>query len=346
MISLALAFALIGPTSPAAPTLQVRVDSARHLVIVTVSPIDVAGGSGSGHHAMMEGNGGELPLLRFNWPVDGWTRGVSMRLTAKDGTQLNRRLVHHINVVNFSRRQLFYPIAERMIAMGQETEDIRLPASVGIPVTAGMSMGVVGMFHNESHDPVNGFSVELRIEYSPTNLVPKPLSVLPGYLDVQNPVAKAVDFNLPAGLTNWKYDFTMPITGRIIGAGGHLHDYGTGLQLLDVTDPTSTRTVLKIGAKSNKDGQLLSLDRLLPGVTGKGLRMEQGRNYRMTAQYQNPTGEEIDKGAMVHMILLFAPDKPEQWPALQTDNADYKTDLHWLETRVMPAGMKMEGMDH
>jgi hypothetical protein len=315
-------------------------------VILTVSPIDVAGGQGSAHHAGMHGNGGELPLLRFNWPVDGWTRGVSMRLIGKDGKPLSRRLVHHINVVNFARRQLFYPVAERMIALGQETEDIRLPASVGIPVSAGMAMGVVGAFHNESHDAINGFTVELRVEYSPTNLVPRPLSVLPGYLDVQNPVAKEVDFDLPAGPTSWKYDFTMPISGRIIGAGGHMHDYGTGLQLLDVTDATA-KTVLKIGAKSDKEGHLLALDRLLPGVTGNGIKMQQDRRYRMTAQYQNPTGESIEKGAMIHMILLFAPDDPKQWPAMDPANADFKKDVNWLETRVMPEGMKgMEGMDH
>ena len=53
----------------------------------------------------------DSPLLRFVWPVDGWVRGVKLRIVDKGGHPISRRLVHHINVVNFGRRQLFYPAA-------------------------------------------------------------------------------------------------------------------------------------------------------------------------------------------------------------------------------------------
>lgn len=325
--TLLLSLSTLGPTSP---SLQVRVDSAHRAVVLTISQLDIPAGMGGGHHSGMHAAGGELPLLRFAWPVTGWARGAAYTLSGRDGARLSRGLVHHINVVNFARRQLFYPTPERLLAMGQETEDIRLPASVGVPVTTGMPMGVVAAFHNEEHTPITGVTLELRIEYSPSNLVPRPVSVLPAYLDVQDPVGRDVDFDLPAGPTSWTADFDMPLSGRIIGAGGHLHDFGTALRLLDVST-AKPREVLTLNTRREKDGKVLSVERSLPGVTGNGLRLEQHRRYRLVGEYQNTTGAAITKGAMVHLILLFVPEKPEEWPRLNQGSAEYRKDVDRLE---------------
>ena len=225
MTALAFAVSLLSLQLAPPPILRIRVDSSRHQVVLTVTPIDLSAGHGAEPHASIHA-GGELPLLRFLWPVDGWARGASLRLSAEGGTALPRAILHHINLINFGRRQLFYPIAERLLAMGPETEDIRLPATVGVPVAIGMPMGLVAAFHNPGHEPVNSITLELRIDYAPANQVPRPISVFPAYLDVQNPVAHDIDFDLPAGASIWTADFTIPISGRIIGAGGHLHDYG------------------------------------------------------------------------------------------------------------------------
>jgi hypothetical protein len=55
----------------------------------------------------------------------------------------------------------------------------------------------------------------------------------------------------------------------------------------------------------------------VPGVIGRGRPLQAGRHYRLTAVYDNPTGEVIPEGAMGEMALLFAPDDPGL--ALQVD---------------------------
>ena len=97
-------------------------------------------------------------------------------------------------------------------------------------------MAALVMWHNHSPAMIKGVSFEMTVEYSPPNLVPKPVSVLPVYLDVMNPVGRDVDFDLPAGPSVWTRDFRLPLGGRIIGVGGHAHDFATGLALQDVTD--------------------------------------------------------------------------------------------------------------
>lgn len=329
MTALAFAVSLLSLQHAPPPILRVWVDSSRHQVVLTVTPIDLSAGHGAEPHASIHA-GGELPLLRFLWPVDGWARSASLRLSAEGGTALPRAILHHINVINFGRRQLFYPIAERLLAMGQETEDIRLPATVGVPVAVGMPMGLVAAFHNPGHELVNSITLELRIDFAPANQVPRPISVLPAYLDVQNPVAHDVDFDLPAGASIWTADFTIPISGRILGAGGHLHDYGTALELLDVTE-SSPRVVLRLGTRRDRNGRLLAVGRALPGVTGKGIRLHPSRRYRLVGEYRNSSGEAIVKGAMVHLILLFSPDRVAQWPPLLADSPEFRNDVIRLE---------------
>ncbi|MGH7593750.1 MAG: hypothetical protein ACRELE_07865 [Gemmatimonadales bacterium] len=328
---LPLLLTLLGPAWPGARTehgLIVRVDSDRHTVSLTGGRYDI-------EPAMNEMPGMPMgmmvmqasSLLRFTWPVTGWIRGVRLRIFDENGKPLSRKLVHHINVVNFGRRQLFYAIPERMIAMGEETEDIRVPATVGIPVAAGMPMAALVMWHNHSPAMIKGVSFEMTVEYSPTNLVPRPVSVLPVYLDVMNPVGRDVDFDLPAGVTTWTKDFRLPLSGRIIGVGGHAHDFATGLALQDVTDTTRPRQVVHLGIKLAPQGYILSIERQLPGVTGDGIKLQDSHVYRLVGRYNNPTGRSIEKGAMLHMALLYVPDHPDRWPALNTADPDWVKDV-------------------
>lgn len=319
---------------PDPPTARVEVDSSRRLVRIHAGPFAIAPASSSpasaqsGAHA----HGPEAPFLTFRWPTDGWLRGVSLRVFDRTGKELPRRLVHHVNVVNLSRRQLLYPAPERTIAMGQETEDIRLPATVGIPIHTGTDMGLLLAWHNTTEQSWQGVTVALEIEWLPRNTAPRPLDVLPVYMDVRYPIGQPVDFDLPAGKQQFTADFTMPISGRIIGAGGHLHDFGTGLSLAEVRDGR-LRDVITLRTRLDSQGRLLAVDRQLPGVRGNGIRLAKGRTYRMTGSYHNPTGETLEKGAMVHLILLFAPDRVTEWPDVNHGEPDFVRDLTTLQQR-------------
>ena len=351
MLAVAIAATLLlgHPTVPApAASLTVRVDSARHVVVLTSGRYDLPAGSGD-HHAAPGGMMGMSmtmsKLMRFTFPIDGWLRGARLRITDPSGQLVSRRFIHHINVINFGRRQLFYPVPELTVALGQETEDIHLPATVGVPVTSAMPMALFIMFDNETAQDLKGVTVELMLEYSPTNLVPRPLSVLPGYMDVVYPVGRDVDFDLPPGDTRYTADFKLPVSGRIIGAGGHAHDFATGISLFDVTNG-GLRPVVRLKTPQGADGHLLAVERILPGITGDGIRLQEGRMYRLLGSYNNTTGKTRVNGAMIHLVLVFAPDRLDQWPKLDVNDAEWKRDIAFLEARISGMGdmkgMKME----
>jgi hypothetical protein len=319
------------------PELKVTVDSARHVVIFVAGPFSVDGmhqpapGEVVQHHGMHD-NTTEYPLMYFKWPVAGWARGFKMNLVDGAGQELNRRLLHHLNIVNFGRRQLFYPVPERMLAIGQETPDISLPKSVGIPVEAGTPMALIMAWHNEKPEPVPAIYVRLEMEYSPTNMNPRPVSVMPVYMDVVDPIGKMVDFDLPAGNSTFTADHPLVTSGRIIGVGGHGHDYLSALALQEV-DGTQARDVARLRTTRDSAGHLLGIEQKLPGIRGRGIPMRAGRTYRVVGSYENPTGRMLEKGAMIHVILLYAVDDMRTWPAVNTEDPGWQKDMEWMEER-------------
>lgn len=310
------------------PAVQVTIDSARRVVVVRAGPFTIAKAmegmdhSNHGDHAM---EGMATPFLTFDWPVTGWLRGFQLTLTDRAGRPLPRRLIHHVNMMNLNRRALLYDAIERTLAAGQETEDVDLPRSIGFPMTAGTPVGVMAAWANETSADIDGAFLTVTLHWSPANLSPRPLDALPLYVDVnyQGP-GKSDSYDLPAGPSARSYEFVMPVGGRLLGVGGHLHDHARELVLEDVG---SGRTVVRLQARTDRQGKLLGVERKLFGVRGDGLALRSGRLYRLTARYDNPTGRVIPNGAMGIMIGLFAPDDLRKWPAVDPEHPGIKADL-------------------
>jgi hypothetical protein len=319
------------------PELKITVDSARHTVTFVAGPFAIdAGHPPSADGAMNHGmhvNATEYPLMYFKWPVAGWARGFQLQLVDGQGKEVDRRLLHHLNIVNFGRRQLFYPVPERMLAIGQETPDISLPKTVGIPVEAGFPMALIMAWHNEKLEPVPVVYVHLTMDYSPTNMNPRPVSVMPVYMDVVDPIGKEVDFDLPAGNSTFTGDHALVASGRIIGIGGHGHDFLSNLALQEVVDSTHVRNVATLRTTRDSTGRLLGIEQKLPGIRGNGIPLQAGKTYRVTGSYENPTGRLLVKGAMIHIILLYAVTDMRQWPKVDADDPGWRLDMEWMDER-------------
>src|SRR5262249_61854809 len=117
----------------------------RHLVVPTMAPFVTPPAPPLMNHMAMHMEGGDSLVKRIYWPMTTLLQGLRMEILDASGQPLPRRLIHHLNLVNFDRRQLVYPLAERMMGFGQETEDVSVPRSIGVPITAG--------------DPVRAFAV-------------------------------------------------------------------------------------------------------------------------------------------------------------------------------------------
>jgi hypothetical protein len=321
-----------GSEGPTPPPVRISVDSVRHELTVTSGPFDLPNMPPMDDHAMMDlGMSHDTPIQHFEWPVDGWFRGFRVTLTDAHGRPVPRRVMHHLIMVNFSRRQLLYSAAERLMGAGTETdEEISVPKTIGVPMKPGMRLGMYVAWHNDTGKDLDDVYLNITMLWTPKNQNPPPVNALPIYMDVNLTVGGSNTFDVPPGRSTKAYEFTLPVGGRLLGVGGHMHDYGSRVRL---EDAATGKVLTQVVAERGPDGKLVKMSRKLFGVTGDGLKLKAGRRYRVVGQYDNPTGERRVKGAMAHMVGLFVPDDMKRWPAINPQDPTYQRDLASLQVR-------------
>jgi len=337
VLPLLLGLALsLSPTDSVEP-LTVQIDSAAHEVIITTRPFDLPDMSGEHDHSRSH----DTPVYRFDWPVEGWFRGFRVSVLDQNGGELPRRLMHHLIMINYDRRQLIYSAAERLWGAGIETGSFSLPKTIGVPLRPGMPLGMYIAWHNSLGRDLSGVRLQIVMQWTPRNQLPRPVDVLPLYFDVNLTVGGANEFDVPPGRSERAHEFTVPAEGRILGISGHLHDYGREVRL---EDAESGKVLARIAARTRPDGSLRGMERRLFGVSGEGLKLRAGHRYRVVAVYDNPTTETLVKGAMGSLVGIYAPRSMAEWPRIEPQDTLFQKDLRFLARRG--SGMMKAGREH
>ncbi len=331
-----------GPGDPRT-TVSIAVDSSKHELTITAGPYNLPNMPKMEEHGMMDhGMSHDTPIQDFDWPVDGWFRGYRITLVDGHGQPVPKHILHHMIMVNFGRRQLLYPAAERLMGAGTETDDeVSVPKTIGIPLTPGMRLGMYVAWHNDTGKDLDSVFLKVTMLWTPKNQNPQPVNSLPIYMDVNLTVGGSNTFDVVPGKSTKSYEFTLPVGGRLLGVGGHLHDYGVRVRL---EDAESGKEIAQVTATRDSAGHVSKVSRKLYGVTGEGLKLKANHRYRVVGEYDNPTGETLVKGAMAHMVGLFVPDDMAKWPAINPADPTYQRDLASLQVRG--ANGQMEGMHH
>lgn len=311
------------PVRPSAPPrIEVRVDSAHSRIIVTAGPFHLP--AMDAHMDMSDMAPNEV--MPFAWPVDGYMRGFSVRMRTATGDSLPREILHHLIGVNFDRRQLVYPAVERLFGWGAETDPVELPSSMGVPMKAGEKLGMYAMFHNETGKDIDAAYLEVTLLYTPTK-GHDVLSVMPFYVDVNNHIGGVTTFDVPPGKSSHSYQFELPIGGKLVGIGGHIHDYGSSLEL---EDASTGKVLARLKANRDHDGRVHGVGRFIFGFNSDALRLQPHHAYRVVAEYDNPTKETFKDGGMGHINGAFVPDDGATWPKLDLNDPLVKRDIATL----------------
>lgn len=326
-----------GPSQTATePTVTISVDSSRKELVIMAGPFDLPNMPPMEDHSMMDlGMSHDTPIQRFQWPIDGWLRGFELELVDGTGNPVPREVIHHMIMVNFSRRMLLYQGPERLMGAGTETEDIKVPKTIGVPMKPGMDLGMYVAWHNATGKDLHGVQMKLKMLWTPKNQNPQPVNALPIYMDVNLTVGVSNTFDAPPGKSEKAHEFTLPVGGRLLGIGGHLHDYGVRVRL---EDAETGKVLTVVEATRDSAGKVSKVSRRLFGVSGEGLKLKGNHRYRVVGEYENPTGQTLVKGAMAHMAGLFTPDDMSKWPAIDPANPAYQRDMASLQARGTGAG--------
>jgi hypothetical protein len=325
----ALALLLLANGFVASPDPQfiVMVDSARHQIIILSGPYHLPAGAGRVDHGDHHASNLETPLFGFQWPVRGWFRGFTIEVEDGSRRSLSLDLLHHVNLMNLDRRQLIYQSVERLVAAGPEHPSVMLPRSVGIPLEPGGRLGLMAAWANPGREEMRDLWLRVVLHWTPATMTPRPLDVLPVGIDVDYVVGTSDAYDLPPGRSRRSHEFVMPMSGRFLVMGGHLHQHGLAVRLEEVE---SGRVLIELKPERDSSGQIRRMPTRLLGVTGAGLRLVGGRRYRLVGEYDSPYSETQPNAAMAVMAGIFAPDDPKQWPTIDPNDATFRHDLATL----------------
>jgi len=287
------------------------------------------------HHMILQ-----PPVSRIEVPSGGAVYGFRVEVVDSLGRELPKSLIHHFNVIDPEARELFVPISHRLLAAGSETGEQRVPWLLfGHPVQAGQTLILSAMLHNPTGVSYPDARVRLILDYTPKG---RPWPFFHAYtwqMDVLFPVGDK-SFDLPPGRSERWYEGSPAIPGDIVAIGGHLHDYGTDLELKDVT---SGKVIWHAKPVTDGAGHVVKIPiGKLYGLLHLGVHIEPSHRYRLTVRYDNPTGQTIPNGGMGVVGGLFTPDRHALWPQVDQHDSLYQADLRQA-LRLVPGAARQVG---
>jgi hypothetical protein len=188
------------------------------------------------------------------------------------------------------------------------------------------------MWFNDKPDTVRGVFVRLTLYYMPRNMQPAPISALPVVMDVALIPGQPEMYDVPPGQHERSRIFRFPISGHLVGAGGHLHEQGAYVRL---EDSVSGKVLIDLRPVLNARGEMTGLTRKILALNGPGLRILANHPYRLVAAYNNTSRDTLHE-AMGEMMGIFSPDDLSQWPAIDYTNPDFLRDLSTYGLRTVP----------
>lgn len=306
-------------TAAERPTIAVRMKPGE--MMLDIGPMDLPAQMHMADGESMEHHMPEMPPLWVIVPKTGWLHGYRVDLVDKDGRAVPQSVLHHVNVIATRRRELFSGIMLRVAASGPETGPVTIPGIIGYEARAGDTLLVRTMLRPGDR-AYEGVRVRVHFPFTPSDAFVGDLTISPFYMDV-TPPAGGHAFDLPPGRSEWFWEASPAVPGRILGFSGHVHRYAT---LFRLEDRTAKKIIWETRPDTTPDGEpkQIPVKRFLLTL-GYGIRPD--HVYRLTVVYENPTGKIIPDGGMGALGGVFRVTGGNAWPPIDPNDKDYKLDV-------------------
>jgi hypothetical protein len=290
--------------------LTLKDDPVSQEMTVRVGPVDLP--AHSDHMAVAQPRDQFLAV-----PLDGWLIAYHLRLTDTQGHLLPNNLLHHVAFWNTGRPDFLCTNKEEHIfGAGGEMNDWPALPGYGYRVKKGDRIRISTMFANLTATNYSAAFLEVQMEYRVASTSsPQLQDVYPAWFDVMQ--CGDSGYTLAPGLSMRTGRFRMRYAGKLLGVGGHLHDYGEWLTLKDTT---SNETIATLASNSDVAGHIFSMP-IESFASRGGFPLKLGDMIEVTDAYHNSSGKEIPDGAMGIVVGYFLPDDPSALAALRKTSA-------------------------
>jgi len=320
----------VGAGAQVFPEPALRVADRGRDLLIEYGPLALPSG---GHHAAVV----EPPALVFTVPADGWMRGYEVELIDGAGQRLPAELLHHMNLIAKSKRDLFSNVMLRVGSAGPETKPVMLPRLLGVRLQRGDTLIMTMMLHNPTPTPRTGVRLRVRVPYTAAESRVGAIGVYPFSVAI-GPKDRPNVFDLPPGRSEHHWEGSPATAVRIVGMSGHLHRYGVALRL---EDRTTGETLWEVRPKRDSVGEVLEMPvKLFVWSLGKPMRPD--HVYRLTAVYDNPERRTVRDGGMGVLGGIVVVSRRGRWPEVDPRHPDYVGDVEQILGRRAAGGGRRE----
>ena len=286
--------------------LSISNDTAAQQMTVRVGPLNLP--AHSDHMTVAQ-----PPVFFLTIPFDGWLIAYHPGLTDNRGLPLPNKLLHHAAFYNTERPDFLCSNKdEHIFGAGGEMNDWPALSGFGYAVRKGDRIRISAMFANPTSKNYPDVFLEVRMGYKIAQPgEPALKNVYPAWFDVME--CGDSTYTLPPGESMKTGRFKLRFSGKLLGVGGHLHDYGEWLVLKDTTANTTLAT---LEATTDPSGRVLAMPVESFAAQG-GYALAKGEVLAVTDAYNNPTEKEIEDGAMGIIVGYFLPDDDAALAALR-----------------------------
>jgi hypothetical protein len=270
--------------------IQVSNDVAAHVLTVTLGPLNLP--ANTSHDKAQQ-----MPPQTLTIPFDGWITAYHPALVTPDGHAIPGRLLHHVAFWNTGRSDFLCPNKlEHIFGAGGEMNDWPALPGFGYRVHKGDRISITTMFNNPTTTSYPQTLLRVKMEYAPAEANLR--SVYPAWFDTQG--CGESDFVLGSEGTKKEGSFTLAYSGRLLGVGGHMHDYGERLTLTDAGKPVAT-----LDAKLDPDGHIVSMP-IVTFFDRGGFALAKGDKLDVVGTYGKP--RIPDAHGMAIVVGYFLPN--------------------------------------
>jgi len=275
------------------------------------------------HYHSSEGpeGGRRIVLLETDEPELLWLQGGRIELVEPDGiTPISNEFLCHsfLRMPDRIKRARLYDrkvgvidklakFSSRLIAFIHGTTESRFPEGFGVPVSSAEPLELTEMLLNHSSEEAFDMRFKWTFNFVRDKDLEKPMvplftrAVGRGYpMWVVGPGRDVRRFNVTEQL-NLPYDTTIH---HVIG---HLHPYGTNLELWDLT---TGRSIFILRATNFQDR--VGIERIETLTSEEGILLYKDHDYELVSNYHNTGSEDKDAMASVRIYLKHNTFDPKE----------------------------------
>ena len=180
----------------------------------------------------------DVRMLRLEVPVPrvkGYVTRLHAELVDARGRRvhIDRAMLHHMYLRNLSRERIrtCNSLPEVFYGTGEENQSLVLPRGYGYRLAPGDRWELSGMLMSHRYRPVTTY-----VRYTGTVQTRRLAEVRPFWVRANG--CRSASYNVrgggaPGSVDDRVFRWRVPVTGRLVAAGGHLHAGAVGLQLRD-----------------------------------------------------------------------------------------------------------------